>query len=65
MSKDARVYKKYDDAKTPYKRCLESDRLSDEEKQKLIKIKEGLNIIELKKNVEKTLNNVLKYVYKF
>ena len=51
--KDARVYKKYDDAKTPYKRCLESDRLSDEEKQKLIKIKEGLNIIELKKVLKK------------
>ena len=49
MSKDVRVYKKYDDAKTPYKRCLESDKLSNEEKQKLIKIKKGLNIIELKK----------------
>ena len=65
MSKDVRVYKKYDDAKTPYKRCLKNDKLSNEEKQKLIKIKEGLNIIELKKNVEKTLDNVLKYVYKF
>ena len=61
--KDARIYKKYDNAKTPYKRCLESDKLSDEEKQKLIKIKEGLNIIELKKNVEKVLNDVLKYVH--
>ena len=61
--KDAPIYKKYDNAKTPYKRCLESDKLSDEEKQKLIKIKEGLNIIELKKNVEKALNDVLKYVH--
>lgn len=60
--KDARIYKKYDIAKTPYKRCLESDKLSDEEKQKLIKIKEELNIIELKKTVEQALNNVLKYV---
>ena len=51
--KDARIYKKYDNAKTPYKRCLESDKLSDEEKQKLIKIKEGLNIIELKKMLKK------------
>ena len=34
----------------------------DEEKQKLIKIKEELNIIELKKIVEQALNNVLKYV---
>ena len=42
---------------------VESDKLSDEEKQKLIKIKEGLNIIELKKNVEKVLNDVLKYVH--
>ena len=49
-------------AKTPYKRCLESDKLSDEEKQKLIKIKEELNIVELKKSVEQALNNVLKYV---
>ena len=51
--KDAHIYKKYDNAKTPYKRCLESDKLSDEEKQKLIKIKEGLNIIELKKVLKK------------
>ena len=43
---------------------VESDKLSDEEKQKLIKIKEGLNIIELKKNVEKALNDVLQYVRK-
>ena len=62
--KDAHIYKKYDNAKTPYKRCLESDKLSDEEKQKLIKIKEGLNIIELKKSVEKALNDVLQYVRK-
>ena len=53
MSKDAHVYKKYDTAKTPYKRCLESDKLSEEEKQKLIKIKKGLNIIELKKLLKK------------
>ena len=64
MSKDARVYKKYDDAKTPYKRCLKNDKLSNEEKQKLIKIKEKLNIIELKKNIEKALNDVLQYVRK-
>ena len=62
--KDAHIYKKYDTAKTPYKRCLESDKLSEEEKQKLIKIKKGLNIIELKKTVEKALDDVLKYVRK-
>ena len=60
MSKDAHIYKKYDDAKTPYKRCLESDKLSEEEKQKLIKIKKGLNIIELKKTVEMSIRRCLK-----
>ena len=34
---------------------LESNRLSNEEKQRLIKIKEGLNIIELKTSVETAL----------
>ncbi|MGP1414910.1 MAG: hypothetical protein ACTTJ6_03105 [Treponema sp.] len=29
---DAHIYNKYDNAKTPYRRCLESDKLSDEEK---------------------------------
>ena len=60
MSKDAHIYKKYDTAKTPYKRCLESDKLSEEEKQKLIKIKKGLNIIELKKTVENSIRRCLK-----
>ena len=50
--------------KIHYKRCLETDKLSNEEKQKLIKIKEGLNIIELKKSVETALNDVLQYVRK-
>jgi len=50
--------------KIHYKRCLETDKLSYEEKQKLIKIKEGLNIIELKKSVETALNDVLQYVRK-
>ena len=42
----------------------ESDKLSDEEKQKLTNMKEGLNIIELKENIEKALNDVLQYVRK-
>ena len=35
--KDTRVYKKYDMAKTPYKRCLESNKITNEEKEKLKK----------------------------
>ena len=53
---------KYDNAKTPYKRCLESDKLSD--KEKLTNIKKSLNIIELKKSVEKALNDVLQHIRK-
>ena len=51
--KDTRIYKKYDNAKTPYKRCFKNDKSSNEEKQKLIKIKDGVDIMELKKSVSK------------
>ena len=43
------MHKKYDNVKTPYKRYLESDKLSDKEKQKLTNIKKGLNIIDIEK----------------
>ena len=51
--KDTRVYKKYDMAKTPYKRCLESNKITNEEKEKLKKIKMSLNIVELKKMLKR------------
>ena len=47
--KDAHIYKNITMQKHLTKGGLESDKLSNEEKQKLIKIKKGLNIIELKK----------------
>ena len=53
--KDAHIYKKYDNVKTPYKRYLESDKLSDKEKQKLTNIKKGLNIIDIEKKCWKSI----------
>lgn len=57
--KDAHTYKKYDSAKTPYRRCLESDKLSDEVKSKLRQTKAKLNVVQLKREVEENLAIVL------
>ena len=41
---ERRTYlQKYDSAKTPYRRCLESDKISDEVKSKLRQTKAKLN----------------------
>ena len=47
----SKVRKKYDEPKTPYQRVLESPFVSDEKKKKLIKIHNGLNLYELKKQI--------------
>ena len=57
--KDAHTYKKYDSAKTPYKRCLESEFISDDVKSILQKNKSSLNVVQLKKEVEECLDIVL------
>lgn len=57
--KNAHTYKKYDSAKTPYRRCLESDKISDEVKSRLQEIKTKLNVVQLKKQVEENLKIVL------
>ena len=57
--KDAHTYKKYDSAKTPYKRCLESEFISDDVKSKLQNNKSSLNVVQLKKEVEECLDIVL------
>jgi len=47
----SKVRKKYDEPKTPYQRVLESPFVSDEKKKILIKIHNGLNLYELKKQI--------------
>lgn len=63
--KDAHTYKKYDSAKTPYRRCLESNELSDEIKDKLRQKKSQLNVVKLKKEVEDALDVVLQLAKKW
>ena len=63
--KDAHAYQKYDSAKTPYRRCLESPELSDEVKDKLRHKKATLNVVQLKKEVEEALDIVLELAKKW
>ena len=50
-----RVYRKYDEAKTPFKRLLESGQISEEKKKELIKLYETLNPAQLKRNIDEKL----------
>lgn len=63
--KNAHTYKKYDSAKTPFRRSLENDKLSEEEKQRLITRKKSLNLLQLKKQVEEALDIVLQLAKKW
>jgi len=51
-----RIYRKYDEAKTPFKRLLESEQISQKKKKELIKFYEQLNPAQLKRNIDEKLN---------
>jgi len=55
-----KIKKKYDTPKTPCKRLMESDKVSQEEKDNLRKIYESLNPALLKKNIDEKLNKLQK-----
>ena len=57
--KDAHTYKRYDSAKTPYMRCMESEHIPEECKRKMSEIKKSLDLIQLKKDVDAALKKVL------
>jgi len=50
-----RIYRKYDEAKTPFKRLLESGQISREKSEELIKLYESLNPAQLKRNIDEKL----------
>jgi hypothetical protein len=52
----------YEEPKTPYERVLTSSNVNDETKKKLMKIHNELNPFQLKKNIEKKLRVIFKYV---
>lgn len=57
--RDAHTYKRYDLAKTPFVRTLENDSVPQADKEALIRKKAKLNLIDIKKQVEKDLDDVL------
>lgn len=60
----AKVTKKYDEAKTPYQRLVNSPNISEEIKEKLKKQYEELDPIELLKSLEKLQSNFWKHAWK-
>lgn len=58
------IKRKYGRAKTPYRRLIESDQISEEEKEKLTAIYRSLNPAELKRNIDKKLDNLFKIYQK-
>ena len=55
-----KICRKYDQAKTPYQRLMESDYVSEEKKQELKAIYESLNPAELKRTIDRKLNLLYK-----
>ena len=53
-----RIKRKYGRAKTPYRRLIESDQISEDEKEKLTVIYDSLNPAELKRNIDRKLDNL-------
>lgn len=53
-----KVHRKYDKAKTPYKRLMESDQIYSQRKQELKRVYESLNPAQLKRDIDKKLKNL-------
>ncbi len=59
-----RIKRKYGQAKTPYRRLIESEQISEKEKEKLTAIYQTLNPSELKRIIDKKLDNLYKIYQK-
>ena len=55
---NGKVKRKYDQAKTPYHRLIESDQISEERKKELTILYQSLNPAELKRVIDKKLRNI-------
>lgn len=58
----SKCHRKYDEAKTPYERLLESGQLNPEQEQKLIETKAKLNPVELQQIVQKKLSRIVSLI---
>lgn len=59
-----KIRRKYEVAKTPYRRMMESGQIKEEEKNKLKEVYDSLNPAELKRNLDKKLRNLYKVYQK-
>lgn len=59
---NSKYKKKYEKPKTPYERLLSHSKVSEKTKQQLQQKHEQLNPFELKRRIEKQLQNIFKYV---
>ena len=55
-----KIRRKYEIPKTPYRRIMESEQIKEEVKDKLKKVYDNLNPAELKRNLDKKLQNLYK-----
>lgn len=55
-----KIHRKYEESKTPYQRLMESNQLTEERKKELKKIYDGLNPAELKRQIDRKLENLYK-----
>jgi len=61
---DGRLKRLYDVAKTPYQRLIESGQVSKEKMESLRRIYQGLNPIELKKEIDAKLDRLYQLYHK-
>jgi hypothetical protein len=59
---NSKYKKQYEKAKTPYERVLDSDQVDNEVKMELAILHQILNPFELKKEIEKKLKHLFRYV---
>lgn len=59
-----KIKRKYGRAKTPYRRLIESDQISEKEKEELTAIYQTINPAELKRIIDRKLNNLFKIYQK-
>lgn len=53
-----KIHRKYDKAKTPYRRTMESDQFNQETKDELKEVYENLNPAELKRNIDSKIKKL-------
>ena len=59
---DSKIKKHYDQPQTPYQRLMQSDAISDTQKEKMRQVFESLNPFELQQRIQQKLKNIFRLV---